>query len=161
MRPEAQKYLAVETISSLIVNAILNFLPAYAIFHHRSAIPVQGSGGMFQDSIGETLIVVFLSYLVPALLGRSRRRSGKLPVSGIETRQAGNVYLQALAVAALFTVVFTAFNLIVLPKAFGSQVSLLNELAFKTVYGAVLGAAASCLSIYRTLQERALLLATR
>ena len=154
MLPEARKYLIVETVSSFVVNAILNFLPAYAIFHNRLIIAIQGAGGMFQDSIGETLIVAFLSYLVPALIGRSRRRAGKLPLSGIETRQAGNVYLQALGVAVLFTVVLTAVNAVLLPRIFGGEVSLRTELIFKTFYGAVLGAIASCMAIYRTLQER-------
>ena len=154
MRPEAQKYLIGETVSSFVVNAVLNFLPAYAIFHHRPVIAVQGAGGMFQDSIGETLIVVFLSCLVPALIGRSRRRAGKLPISGIETRQAGNAYLHALGVAVLFTVVLTAINAVLLPRGFGDEVSLRTELIFKTLYGAVFGAIASCMAIYRTLQER-------
>ena len=136
-----------------MVNALLNFLPAYAIFHHRPLVQVAGKNGMFQDAIGETLIVIFLSYLVPALIGRHRRRAGTLPVSGLESRPASNVYLRALWIAVLSTVVLTAVNAILLPRIFGEAVSLHTELIFKTVYGAVFGALASYLAIVRTLQE--------
>ena len=153
MLPKARKYLIVETISSFIVNGILNFLSAYVIFRHHPLVPVAGQGGMFQDSIGETLIVTFLSYLVPALIGRSRRRAGTLPASGSERKPAGNVSLRALGIAVLFTVALTGVNAMLLPRSFGSVVSLHTELMFKTVYGAVIGALASFLAIHRTLNE--------
>ena len=136
-----------------MVNAILNLLPAYAIFHNHPVVPMQGRGGMVQDSIGETLIVTFLSYLVPALIGRSRRKAGTLPVAGLEGKPLSNVYLRALGIALLFTVALTALNAFLLPRIFGSSVSLHTELTFKTLYGAVFGALASYLAILRTFHE--------
>ncbi len=153
MREEALKYLRVETASSFVVNGVLNFLPAYAIFHNRPLVPVAGRNGMFQDAIGETLIVIFLSYLIPALIGRHRRSKGMLPVSGLESVPAGNVYVRALWIALLSTVVLTAVNAILLPRIFGEAVNLRTELIFKTAYGAVFGALASYLAIVRTLHE--------
>ena len=153
MREEALNYLKVETASSFVVNGILNFLSAYAIFHNHRLVPVAGRNGMFQDAIGETLIVIFLSYLVPALIGRHRRRKGTLPVSGLESLPAGNVYVRALWIAVSSTVVITAVNAILLPRIFGDGVNLRTELIFKTVFGAVFGALASYLAIVRTLHE--------
>ncbi len=153
MRAEARKYITVETTSSFVVNALLNYGPAWLIFHKHPMVAMAGQGGMFQDSIGETLIVTFLSYLVPSLIARSRRKAGTLPVSGMENKTGGNVYLRSLGVAVLFTLVLTGLNALLLPKTFGSSVSLHTELMFKTFYGAVFGAAASFLAIYRALQE--------
>ncbi len=158
MLPEARKYLIVETISSFVVNGILNFLSAYLIFRHHPAVPVAGQGGMFQDSIGETLIVTFLSYLVPALIGRSRRRAGTLPASGSKPKPSGNISLRALGIAVLFTLVLTGVNALLLPRSFGSVVTLHTELMFKTFYGAVVGALASLLAIHRALNEGDMLL---
>ena len=161
MLPEARKYLTVETTSSFVVNALLNYGPAYLIFRGHPFIPVAGHGGMFQDSIGETLIVTFLSYLTPSLIARSRRKAGTLPTSGVEQRPGGNVYLRALAVGVIFTVILTALNALLLPKIFGSLVTLHTELMFKTFYGAVFGALASFLAVYRALHEVRSLPATR
>ena len=155
MLPAARKYLAVETTSSFVVNALLNYGPAYLIFRGHPVVPVAGHGGMFQDSIGETLIVTFLSYLTPSLIARSRRKAGTLPASGVEQRPGGNVYLRALAVAVIFTVVLTALNAFLMPVLFGNSVTLHTELMFKTFYGAVFGALASFLAISRALHEQA------
>ena len=153
MRAEARKYVIVETTGSFIVNAILNFLPAYAIFRNHPIVAIQGKGGMFQDSIGETLIVIFLSYLVPVLIGRNRRKAGTLPDSGVHDKPAGTAWLRALGIAVLCTVVLTALNALLLPKVFGTSVSLWTEVWFKTIYGAVIGSFASYLAIERTLRE--------
>ena len=153
--------MIVETVSSFVVNGILNFLPAYAIFRNHPVVQIQGKGGMFQDSIGETLIVTFLSYLVPALIGRSRRKAGTLPMSGVGGKTPGNVYLRALGVAVLFTLVLTGLNAVLLPRIFGTSVTMHTEVLFKTVYGAVFGAIASFLAIRRTLQEEGTAAATR
>ena len=152
MRAEARKYLTVETTSSFVVNALLNYGPAYLIFRNHPVVAMSGKGGMLQDSVGETFIVAFLSYLVPALISRRRRKTGKLPVSGMESKPEGNAYLRALAVAAVFTAVLTGLNFLLLPRIFGGSVMLHTELVFKTFYGAVLGALASFLAIYRALQ---------
>ena len=153
MRAEARKYLTVETTSSFVVNALLNYGPAYLIFRNHPVIAMFGKGGMFQDSIGETLIVTFLSYLVPSLIARSRRKAGTLPVSGVESKASGNVYLRALGVAAIFTLVLTALNYVLLPRMFGNSVTLHTELMFKTFYGAVFGAFSSFLAVHRALHE--------
>ena len=152
MRAEARKYLTVETTSSFVVNALLNYGPANLIFRNHPVVAMSGKGGMLQDSIGETFIVAFLSYLVPSLIARSRRTTGKLPVSGIESKPQGNPYLRSLAVAAVFTAVLTGLNFLLLPKIFGDSVTLHTELMFKTFYGAVFGALASFLAIHRALQ---------
>ncbi len=151
MRAEARKYLTVETTGSFIVNALLNYGPAYLIFRHHPIVPVAGHGGMFQDSVGETFIVIFLSSLVPYLISRSRRNAGTLPVSGMESKPEGNVYLRSLAVAVLCTLLLTGLNALLMPRIFGSAVTLHTELKFKTWYGAVIGALASCLAVHRAL----------
>ena len=153
MLPEARKYLVAETFGSFVVNAILNFLPAYAVFRNHPLVPVNGHGGMFQDSIGAAFIVTFLSYLVPALIGRSRRKAGTLPASGLPGKPHSNVYLRALGLAVVVTLVLTALDAFLMPRLFGSAVSLHTELTFKTIFGAVVGAFASFLAILRTLHE--------
>ena len=152
MLPEARKYLTVETISSFVVNALLNYGPAYLIFRKHPVVPVEGKGGMFQDSIAEILIVTFLSFLVPSLIARSRRKAGTLPISGLESKPEGNVYLRALGVAMLFTILLTGLDAWLLPRIFGSSVTLHTELMFKTFYGATVGALAGFLSVRRALE---------
>ena len=153
MQAEAQKYLTVETVSSFIVNALLNYGPAYLIFRHHPVVAMQGKGGMFQDAIGETFIVTFLSYLVPSLIARSRRRSGKLPAIYSPNKTLGNVYLRSFLVGLAFTLVLTALNAVLLPRIFGASVTLRTEILFKTFYGAAIGCCASFLAVRRALME--------
>ena len=149
----ASKYLAIETTSSFICNAILNFASAYALFHGRVLVPATGPKSLLLDSIGETFFVVSLSMLIPALIARHRRRAGTLPKAGGRDHPAGNLYVRAIVAGLIFTAVLVPLNALVLPRLFPDGVSFRNVLFFKTAYGAIVGAFASWLEIRRSLNE--------
>ena len=154
MDQKASKYLTAETASSAVCNALLNYASAWALFHTRSHVAVAGKGGLFQDSIGETFFVTWLSTLVPLLIARFRRRAGTLPLrSDLPLVRADNPYLRSLAVGVLFTVAFALCNYVVMPNLFPNGVSLRGVLSFKTIYGTTLGALAPFLILRRALRE--------
>ncbi len=154
MDEKASKYLTAETASSAVCNAILNYASAWALFHTRTHVPVAGKGGLFQDSIGETFFVTWLSTLVPLLIARHRRRAGVLPVRrDVPSVPAGSPYWRSLAVGLLFALAFAACNYFLLPHLFPEGASLRDVLWYKTVYGTVLGAIATFLILHRALRE--------
>jgi hypothetical protein len=148
------QYLAIETVSSGLVNGLLNFAAAYAIFHAHTRIPATGSRSLLQDSIGETFIVTTLSVLIPSLIARSRRRAGTLPISG--DKRAGrqsNLYVWAIVTGLIFTAALVPCNALLLPRIFPNGVSFANVLLFKTLYGALVGSLATFLAVRKILTE--------
>ena len=154
MNVKLGQYLAIETVSSGLVNGLLNFAAAYAIFHAHSRIPATGSRSLLQDSIGETFIVTTLSVLIPSLIARSRRRAGTLPISG--DKRAGrqsNLYVWAIVTGLIFTAALVPCNALLLPRIFPNGVSFANVLLFKTLYGALVGSLATFLAVRKILTE--------
>ncbi len=151
------KYLATETVSSAVSNALLNWLGALAVFHGRTLIPVSGPKGLVVDSIGQTFFVVSLSILIPSLLTRSRRRKGVLPPapSSATPVKPGNLYLRSLIAGVLAAGVVVACNAVLLPRIFPADVSHSHAVLFKTVCGTVIGCIASALAISAVLRESA------
>ena len=155
MQATSTKYMVTETISSAVFNAVLNLAGAFAVFHGRAHIPTTGHGGLVQDTIGETFLVVFLSVLIPSLLTRQRRRAGTVQAfSGtMQPAKPGNLYLRSLVVGVLVTCICVACNAVVLPRIFPGGLSFHHILLFKTVYGTALGCLATALAIRAVLKE--------
>jgi hypothetical protein len=154
MNAKPRQYLAIETASSSLVNGLLNFAAAYAIFHGHNRIPTTGSRSLLQDSIGETFIVSTLSVLVPPLIARSRRRAGTLPVfAQRRTQRESNIYVRAIVTGLIFTCVLVPCNWLLLQRIFPNGVSFANVLLFKTLYGAVVGSLATFLAVRKMLTE--------
>lgn len=155
MQPNTSKYLALETVSSGIVNGVLNLASAYAIFHGRSRLPTGGRSGLIVDLIGETFIVVLLSVLIPSLIARHRRRAGTLPTPGVgPLAPAGNLYVRAVVTGLIFTAVSVPCIAVLLPRIFPNGVTLGAVLLFKTFYGAAVGSLATLLAVNKALRER-------
>ena len=153
--PAAARYVALETTMSGLVNGVLNLAAAYALFHAQAPIPAtSGPHSLLRDSIGETFLVVALSMLVPSLITRNRRKAGVLPaVTDGQTHRAGNLYLEALALGLIFTVLGVSLNAVLLPRIFPHGVSLANVILFKTFYGVIFGAIATYIGLRRSLHE--------
>ena len=155
----ASQYLIVETVMSGLVNGILNLAAGYALFHRSGVVPATGGPrSLLRDSIGETFLVAALSFLVPSLIARHRRRAGTLPISsnGRQAKRpslAGNLYVRALIIGLLFTCVLVPCNAFLLPRIFPEGVSFRNVLLFKTLYGIVLGSIATLLALRKALHE--------
>ena len=154
LQASAKKYLTVETTSSAVFNAILNYIPAVLIFRGRALVPAAGPGSLLLDSIGETFFVVLLSTLIPTLIARSRRRSGTLPrIDDGAPVAKTNVYLRSGLATLVFLLICVSVNALVLPRAFPNGVSHGAVITFKTLYGTVIGALATHLALRKAMRE--------
>ncbi len=155
MQGNALKYVLIESTGSGIVNGILNCAAAYVLFRGRNLIPASGPVGLVRDSIGETFLVVSLSYMVAALISRQRRRAGTLPVRG-DAKHApapGNIYLWSFGLGIIFTCVLVPLNALLLPRLSPNGFTLTEVILFKTIFGAVLGFIATILAVNKALNE--------
>lgn len=154
MRGTVLKYIIGESTASGVVNGILNAAAAYLLFHGRGLVPVAGSTGLARDLIGETFLVVSLSYMAAALISRHRRHAGTLPtLGGNRTTSPSNIYLWSFAMGIAFTCVLVPLNSLLLPHFFPSGLTFKEVTLFKTIYGAILGSIATLLAIRRALNE--------
>ena len=153
MNALASRYVNIETTVSGICNGILNYAAGYAIFHSRSIIPTAGHGGMIQDSIGETFLATSLSFLIPTLIARHRRKAGILPAGDGPPLPAGNVYVRSLIVGLVFSFLLVPCAALLLPKFFPDGASVHSVLFFKVVYGTIFGALATRIALRRALNE--------
>ena len=155
MPVNVSKYLATETASSAVSNALLNWLGALAVFHGRGSIPVGGSKGLVMDSIGKTFLVVCLSILIPSILTRRRLQAGVLlpAPSHLRVARRGNVYLRSFLAGILAAFVVVGCNALLLPRVFPATVSHSHAVLFKVVCGAVIGGIATALAISAVLKE--------
>ena len=154
MHGSALKYVIVESTGSGVVNGLLNLAAAYVLFHGRGIVPASGPVGLVRDSIGETFLVVSLSYMVAALISRSRRRDGTLPtLGGVRAPSPGSIYLWSFGLGILFTCILVPLNALLLPRLFQNGFTLTQVILFKTFFGAVLGSIATVLAITKALNE--------
>ena len=155
MQGNALKYMLVESTGSGIVNGLLNFAAAYLLFRGRTLIPASGPVGLVRDSIGETFLVVSLSYMVAALISRQRRRAGTLPArpGAMRAPARGNIYLWSFGLGLVFTCVFVPLNALLLPRVSPNGFTLTQVILFKTIFGAVLGSIATLLAVNKALNE--------
>jgi len=154
MSARAKKYMAVESLGSGIVNGILNWVAAYALFHGRTLIPTEGRNGLVLDLVGETFLVVFLSMWAAFHISRHRRRAGKLPVYESASRPPQRrLWLRPLITGTIFTCVLVPCNALLLPRLFPEGLSFGQVIWFKTLYGTLLGAIATYLAVRIFLRE--------
>ena len=155
MHGRAWKYVIVEGIGSAVVNGLLNLAAAYFLFRGRGIIPASGPVGLVRDSIGETFLVVSLSYMVAALMSRRRHRAGTLPVHGRPKHAPAprNIYLLSFGLGLVFTCILGPLDALLLPRLRPNGFTLAEVISFKTIVGAVLGAIATSLAIVKALKD--------
>ncbi len=154
MHAKALKYIIIECTGSGVVNGLLNWGAAYLLFRGRAVIPAAGPTGLVRDLIGETFLVVSLSFMVAALISRQRSRAGTLPtLQRSHVASPANVYLWSFGLGILFTCVLVPLNELLLPRLSPNGFPLVEVILFKTIFGAVLGSIASLIAITKALFE--------
>lgn len=141
-----RRYFAVEMGIAAVINAVLSAAFVILAFGGRSRIPVFGWGGLAADAAPQSFMIALMSCLIPTLLARRRVAAGTVaplaPAFRLPRRIATRVVVVALSTAAVALVAQSA-----LLSPFGLWWPFANVLAFKCIYGAVLGAAVAALSI--------------
>ncbi len=152
MTPAHRRYFAIEMAIAAVINAILSAAFTFVVFGGYSHIAVAGMRGIAIDAAPQSFMITLMSCVVPTLLARRRVASGTVtlmtPAYGLPRRLAVRAVVLATAVAGLAVVI----QAIVLPWS-GDSWSFQYLLAFKCVYGALLGSGIAAFSIRFALGE--------
>ncbi len=147
------RYIIVETLISLAINTALSVLFVFLAFHGRSQVSVLGRHGIVLDMVPQTLMIVLMSSLVPALLTHRRLRAGTLRAqSQTRTDTALSVCARALGLAVLTSGMVVTACWLTLPHVLPSGASFRSLLVSKAVYGMLLAMFFTPLAVGRALR---------
>ena len=146
------RYIVGETFISIGINVALSIGFVYLAFHGLPRISVEGRHGIVVDMLPQTFMVVLMSCLVPSLLTRKRLLRGALLWRGTHCRASAlSVVLTALVAAVLAAAFAVAVCHVAMPRVAPLGVPFGQLLFWKAVYGMVLAAVATPLSMTRVL----------
>lgn len=78
MTPAHRKYLASETLVSIVINTLLSLFFGWVVFGRREVVHLWGPDGLAMDFAPQTFMVALMSTLVQGALTRRRVRPGKI-----------------------------------------------------------------------------------
>ncbi|WP_334185501.1 hypothetical protein [Novosphingobium sp.] len=114
-----------------IINAGMSGLAAWLVFGRQASIPVVGMGGIALDALPQSAVITFMTCL---MTGLALRRSGQIPSVGW-----GDLTVQSLAAAFVVAVLTGAVGWMMLTALTPTHWTSSAVIAYKMVYGAVLG----------------------
>jgi hypothetical protein len=148
--PAHRRYLAVETLISVVINSAISFAFAWLMFHTSSAISARA---LIVDSIPQSFMIALMSVVVPGFLTSRRLAAGQiapLPGKAVRYPLAARAIAAALAAALCGLLLHLAVLAMVAPNAIGFT----TLLALKVVYGAGLAAIVTPLMLRYALKAR-------
>lgn len=150
-----RKYLVVETLVSVVINAAISALFVVLAFGGRSEVDLWGSGNLAMDMIPQTFAVAFFSALVPTALTRKRLRSGKVaPAENASTRLPRNLWLRSLLLAVAATVLIAGAMILILSALWNGPMAYGDVFLLKVVYGGVVALLVTPIALVAALADR-------
>jgi hypothetical protein len=153
IRREHVRYIALETMIGIAINAILSMGLAYVMF--EAHVPIPGDGAALLRDIGtQCFIVALASVLLPTLLTRRRCRRGT--IRGLERRSGwfDILLLRALLIAALATVMaVTLLYWAVLPQLAPPRLTINVYLNLKGIVGGLVALAVTPIAVHWALGD--------
>ncbi len=130
-------YIAKETAINTVISMVFSMLFALLFFRAHSDIDL-GSRAVVLDMAPQGFAVALMSFLIPTLLTRKRRRDGALPARAGTHRLPRNALLRGALAGAIAAAVCTA-GYAMLGPAPGAIIEPLNHfIMLKAVFGAML-----------------------
>jgi hypothetical protein len=132
-------YVVRETAISIVINAAISAVFAWAMFHGAEPVSVSGAGGLAFDFLPQTFMIALMSSLVPSAIARKRLRPD-MAASGHAApgRLPRNLLLRALLIAAAATLLIAPAASFLLAKAAGASLDGGAVMPMKVAYGAFL-----------------------
>lgn len=136
MTTDHKKYLLIESLVSVVINAAISALFVWLIFRHQSVIPLTGPKGIIFDFLPQTFGVAFMAILVPTLITRARLKAGKISLMDSDPITApSNILLRCALLAFIAACIVFTLATILMPVVASAQWSLKALYAFKAIYG--------------------------
>ena len=140
----AGRYMALETVISIIANTVLVTAVGILVFGQKQTVSVWAPGGVEFDILLQTSTVAFFSSLVPGLLTRWRIRRGKVGRGGAPlVRLPSSLFLQSLLIALIAIVLVVPGATALIEWQAKASLPLVPFLAFKMILTVIASAVAT------------------
>jgi len=152
MAPSQRRYVAVETVISMVINTLISVGFVYLAFGGTGWI---ATAALIPDALPQSFMIALMGTIVPALLTRKRMRAGI--VDGLD-RQVPKLLrsLPALALLVAFVAAIAglAVHAAVLINFAPNGLSFGTALAFKAIFGGMLAGIVTLATLPLALAER-------
>ncbi len=148
-----RRYIAVETLISVIINTVISIGFVWFAFGGQSQVAV---AALIPDAIPQSFMIALMSTIVPTLLTRRRRQAGTIAAMSRKTRPKlfGSLPVRALAAALVAALAGLAIHFVVLATFAPGGLTFDATLAFKAAYGAMLSAIVTPAMLLVALSDR-------
>jgi len=132
------RYIFVETLISIAINAAISAGFAFFTFGGRTEIGLWGPSGLALDFVPQTFMIALMSVLVPTALTRRRVAAGAIrPPAGPPSRLPRNLAIRALLAAAIATLLLGGTATALLAALWSAPLGFATVLPLKILYGAL------------------------
>lgn len=152
MTPAQRRYVRTEVAIAAVINAVLSELFVWLTFGGQAVVPVLGWRGLALDTVPQTLMIAFMSCLVPTILTRQRLGAGRVTSLPPGRKWPHHAVVRALLIAVPSAMTAGLVALIVLPLT-GSPWSLAVIGVLKPIYGALIGGVIAWLAVTVALKD--------
>lgn len=143
-----RRYVAVETLISVVINTAISIGFAWWVFGGASSVATRAA---ILDAVPQSFMITLMSVIVPGSLTSRRIAAGRIaPLVGKPIRWP--LAVRAIAAAVVAALAGLALNTAVLTWFFPNTIGFDNLLAIKAVYGAALAAIVTPLMLRYALQ---------
>lgn len=146
LTPVHKRYIRNEMLLGCIINALIACAFTFLLFRDMPKIDLWGADGIALDLFITIFMLTLFANLAIMLITRKRVREGSMPrlcdddASRIlGCRVPGNAFLRALSAAVLMTVIVGPLSVVALVLLGVSSMPFWPFVAFKMVYGALVG----------------------
>lgn len=146
----ASQLVAREALKGLIIGGLISLFFAVLVFGGRQVIPLYGMQGVIFDAIPQSVGIMLLGSMVPALITKNQIAKGKLVDIGASGRAIRFAVVPPALVMACLGI---AAHALILPWLSPVAWDAVAVMAFKTLYGACLSGIAATMGVRAMIQR--------
>ncbi|NQD55674.1 hypothetical protein HP546_09980 [Pseudomonas sp. CM25] len=141
-----KKYIRNEVLAGCVINALLAFAFTFMLFRNHPRVRLWGGDGIALDLLVTLFMLTLLANVAVMLITRKRVRAGRIPrlessaLKVMGFRLPRNLFLRALLAAVLMTAIIGPLSIGAFVALEISSMPFWPFVAFKMVYGSVVGA---------------------
>jgi len=145
-----------ETMISTVPNAVVSAGFVWLLFGGQETIPLWGMTGLAFDLVPTTFMLTLMTTIALTLIFRKRGRDGALPAPGglAPLPLPRNPVLRGITFGLALLLLFVPVSVGALAVVWQGDWSFSTVLAFKIVYGVLVGWVATPLVVLAALRER-------
>ena len=149
----ARRFILIEGLKGLMISGVISLFFAFLMFGGRESVPLKGLEGVIFDAFPQSVMIMLLGSVVPALLVRNAVIKGGEGWRDSGPPSAGGTIVRVVPWALLIAGSGILAHFWALPHLSPEIWDRATVLLFKTVYGACLGGFAALIGVHAVLRR--------